>query len=133
MPILLHPIHKSDSPLPVFLLNFYGEISSDEFDEWLTKMREILAKSQPFAVIYQSQTGLSLPDDYRSKEAVWYKTHKAQFFEHCKALVRIANSQEEQAHLDSPNYHKAWQVPYCVVLTEDEARHWLSTHTGAML
>lgn len=133
MPISLTPIQNPNSLLPVFLLSFSGEIGQGIFDDWLITMSDLLAKQQDFALIYYSQTGLILPNNYRQKEAIWYKTHKKQFFEHCKGLVRVVDDETQRQALDSPAYHKAWQVPYTVVLSLTEAKNWLAIKTEALL
>lgn len=70
MPIFLNAIQNPNSSLPVFLLDFSGEISQDAFDDWLIAMSDLLASEQSFALIYHSRTGLTLPDNYRQTEAV---------------------------------------------------------------
>ena len=112
MPIFLNAIQNPNSSLPVFLLDFSGEISQDAFDDWLIAMSDLLASEQSFALIYHSRTGLTLPDNYRQIEAVWYKTHKESFFKYCKGLVRIVDDETQRQALDSPAFHKAWRVPY---------------------
>ncbi|EOC34220.1 hypothetical protein [Neisseria meningitidis] len=91
MPIFLNAIQNPNSSLPVFLLDFSGEISQDAFDDWLIAMSDLLASEQSFALIYHSRTGLTLPNNYRQIEAVWYKTHKESFFKYCKGLGRVLN------------------------------------------
>lgn len=132
MPIFLNAIQNPSSSLPVFLLDFSGEISQDAFDDWLIAMSDLLASEQSFALIYHSRTGLALPDNYRQIEAVWYKTHKESFFKYCKGLVRIVDDETQRQALDSPAFHKAWRVPYAVVLSLTEAKAWINTKIGAV-
>lgn len=132
MPIFLNAIQNLNSSLPVFLLDFSGEISQDAFDGWLIAMSDLLASEQSFALIYHSRTGLTLPDNYRQTEAVWYKTHKESFFKYCKGLVRIVDDETQRQALDSPAFHKAWRVPYAVVLSLTEAKAWINTKIGAV-
>jgi hypothetical protein len=132
MPIFLNAIQNPNSSLPVFLLDFSGEISQDAFDDWLIAMSDLLASEQSFALIYHSRTGLTLPDNYRQIEAVWYKTHKESFFKYCKGLVRIVDDETQRQALDSPAFHKAWRVPYVVVLSLTEAKAWINTKIGAV-
>ena len=132
MPIFLNAIQNPNSSLPVFLLDFSGEISQDAFDDWLIAMSDLLASEQSFALIYHSRTGLTLPDNYRQIEAFWYKTHKESFFKYCKGLVRIVDDETQRQALDSPAFHKAWRVPYVVVLSLTEAKAWINTKIGAV-
>lgn len=132
MPIFLNAIQNPNSSLPVFLLDFSGEISQDAFDDWLIAMSDLLASEQSFALIYHSRTGLTLPNNYRQIEAVWYKTHKESFFKYCKGLVRIVDDETQRQALDSPAFHKAWRVPYVVVLSLTEAKAWINTKIGAV-
>lgn len=106
-------------------LNFISPISLNDFADWLLQMSDLLALKQPFIAIYHSQPNLVLPSDYRNHEARWYKANKADFFKYCQALVRIANDEVEQQKLDTPAMHKAWQVPYAVVMNEEQAFDWL--------
>lgn len=132
MPIFLNAIQNPNSSLPVFLLDFSGEISQDAFDDWLIAMSDLLASEQSFALIYHSRTGLTLPNNYRQIEAVWYKTHKESFFKYCKGLVRIVDDETQRQALDSPAFHKAWRVPYAVVLSLTEAKAWINTKIGVV-
>ena len=106
--------------------------SQDAFDDWLIAMSDLLASEQSFALIYHSRTGLTLPNNYRQIEAVWYKTHKESFFKYCKGLVRIVDDETQRQALDSPAFHKAWRVPYTVVLSLTEAKAWINTKIGAV-
>ena len=132
MPIFLNAIQNPNSSLPVFLLDFFFFFSQDAFDDWLIAMSDLLASEQSFALIYHSRTGLTLPDNYRQIEAVWYKTHKESFFKYCKGLVRIVDDETQRQALDSPAFHKAWRVPYVVVLSLTEAKAWINTKIGAV-
>ena len=116
--------HNTSTPL--IHIDFINPITSQAFEQWLDEMTGLLTKKQPFFAMYHSQIDLVLPENYRAKEALWYKAHKAEFFQYCQGVVRIATDEAEREKRDTPALHQAWGVPYAVVMTQAQAMEWIN-------
>ncbi|QJD58252.1 hypothetical protein HG264_04660 [Pseudomonas sp. gcc21] len=109
---------------PVVRIRFDGNISTEQFNDWLNEMSNMLAREQSFTVIASSSEQVQLPEGYRQLQAVWFKASKAALLAHCKGLARIAGSPDELNRLDSASMHKAWPFAYFVTMDEREALNW---------
>ncbi|WP_211343370.1 hypothetical protein [Lampropedia puyangensis] len=104
---------------------FHGEVATAEIRDWLSHVETLLLRRQDFLFMASTAEGATFSKDYRAVQAQWYRQHKAAFHQHCRGLVRIAHSAQEQARLDTPALHAAWGVPYAVVTDRAGAYEWL--------
>lgn len=114
----------SQTGWPLVRTRFEGEVSTNEFAQWLRDTTELLQRGSPFVVITSSDDTLALPDGYRQQEGVWFKASKQSFGKHCLGIARIAISAEQYAHLNTPAMHKAWPCRYFVAMDEEQAMRW---------
>lgn len=115
---------------PVVQMHFAGQLSTEQFAQWLQAASALLERQQPFAIVTSSAAQLSLPDGYRGQEARWYKANKAALARHCVGLARLANDAEQLAQLNSPAMHGAWPCAYFVCLDVAEAHAWAAQQVG---
>ena len=116
------PIHQSDGP--VVKTQFEGEVTREQFLEWLNRTAALLERDEPFSVVLLNSRELTLPEGYRQMEATWFRQYKDRFAASCRGIARIAESEEQRATLDTPALHKAWPCAYKVALHEQEALEW---------
>lgn len=109
---------------PVVQMHFAGQISTEQFAQWLVTASTLLERQQPFAIVTSSAAQLSLPDGYRGQEARWYKANKAALGRYCVGLARLANCTEQYAQLNSAAMHSAWPCAYFVSVDVSQANAW---------
>ena len=105
-------------------MRFAAHVSLAEFELWLTQIERLLLKKQMFVVVMHTESGTTFPDEYRQRQAVWYKQYKSLFAQYCIGLVRIAQDSQDQQRLNTPALHAAWRVPYYVTLDYADALQW---------
>ena len=115
---------------PVVQMHFAGQLSVEQFEQWLHAASALLERQQPFAIVTSSAAQLSLPDGYRGQEARWYKANKAALGRYCMGVARLASCAEQYAQLNSPAMHGAWPCAYFVCLDVAEAHAWAAQQVG---
>lgn len=105
---------------------FQDAVSARDIQDWLDRIEQLIARQQPFFFLSTTHANTQLADDYRAIQAVWYKRHKPAFRSCCRGLVRIAQSAQEQARLDTPALHAAWGVPYFVTTDRGAGLQWIT-------
>lgn len=105
---------------------FHDFVSAQDIQDWLCRIEQLLSRQQPFFFMSTTHANTQLADDYRALQAVWYKRHKPAFQSCCRGLVRITQSAQEQARLDTPALHAAWGVPYFVTMDRAAGLNWIT-------
>ncbi|OGQ58449.1 MAG: hypothetical protein A3J24_13390 [Deltaproteobacteria bacterium RIFCSPLOWO2_02_FULL_53_8] len=116
---------------PVVHMHFAGQISAEQFEQWLHAASALLERQQPFAIVTSSAAQLSLPDGYRGQEARWYKANKAALARYCVGLARLASCAEQYTQLNSAAMHGAWPCPYFVSLDLTQANAWAAQQVAS--
>ncbi|WP_410211755.1 hypothetical protein [Aquirhabdus sp.] len=109
---------------PVVQMHFTGHVTSAEFHEWLMNTTLLMARAVPFSVVTSSAVDLSLPEDYRKQEAIWYKANKDLLSQSCKGIARVVHDEQQFAQFNSKAMHHAWPCPFFVSLSLHEAISW---------
>ena len=117
MSLSSHYIHILD-------MQFSGQVSSAEFEDWLSQIQVFLDQKQNFVLVMHTLPETEFPADYREIQSRWYKNYKALFFQYCLGLARIAQDEDDRIRLDTPALKQAWKVPYFVSLSKTDALHW---------
>ena len=105
-------------------MQFSGQVSSQEFEDWLSQIQVFLDQGRAFVLIMQALPQTEFPEDYREIQSRWYKSYKSLFFQYCLGLARIAQDEDDRIRLDTPALQQAWQVPYFVSLSKTDALDW---------
>ncbi|WP_130803147.1 hypothetical protein [Acinetobacter ihumii] len=105
-------------------MQFSGQVSSVEFEDWLSQIQVLLDQKQNFVLVMHTLPETEFPEDYREIQSRWYKCYKALFFQYCLGLARIAQDEEDRIRLDTPALQQAWKVPYFVSLSKTDALQW---------
>lgn len=111
-------------PIPIMDMYFSESVSIEEFQLWLEQVQTLIVQKQSFVLVMQTEVNTTFPEEYRQVQAVWYKRFKADFFQYCIGLVRIAQDQADRDRLNTPALHAAWRVPYYVTLDHQDALQW---------
>jgi len=115
---------------PVVRMHFEGQLSAQQFEQWLQAASALLERQQPFSIVTSSAAQLSLPDGYRGLEARWYKANKGELARYCMGVARLANDVGQYEQLNSAAMHSAWPCAYFVSLDLAEAHAWAVQQVG---
>lgn len=112
------------SHMHILDMRFSGQVSIEDFEQWLSQIERFFLKKQYFVLVMQTAVNTTFPEEYRQIQAVWYKKYKLDFFKYCLGLARIAQDQDDQLRLNTPALHSAWRVSYFVSLDQTSALQW---------
>lgn len=113
-----------ESRLPLVVVTFRGDATTEEFEEYLRRLSANLARKQPTAIVIDSREFAVMPAAQRKRQAEWIDETRVVRTRYTLGTAFVINSPLIRGALTAIFWLTKYDTPYVVVPTLEEAEAW---------
>ncbi len=116
---------------PLLVVEFDGVVSDADFDAYLVRLADVLARKQSYAAIFDARRAGRPTPTQRERQAKFMQTHREALSTYCLGGAFVISSAIIRAALQGILWMGAMPFDHTVVETFDEAEQWAKTRLMA--
>ncbi|HJL17482.1 MAG TPA: hypothetical protein RMH99_17565 [Sandaracinaceae bacterium LLY-WYZ-13_1] len=120
----MRPVDIDTSRFPVVDVTFHGQVSDEQFADYLERMTEVATRREKNVVIIDASRAGATPPTQRKMQADWLKKHEATLERHSLGTAFIITSRMIRGILTAILWLSPMPGDHAVVSTYVEAEDW---------